>query len=379
MLLWTFEIPGYGGDVAIGADGTVFTTTTSLQYWWNCSYQYTGMVIALNGTTGAFKWSYCHPPSWMADPGPRFMGSVSIGADGTLYTLFGARLASCSATDTPTITNFTLLALHPASGQATSAFPLGTWFSNRCDTGDDDDSRVTIGVDGTIYVPVGSYVNAINASTPWALIWNFSLPMGASFNDDSITERYTTQPTIGADGTVFFVTCALAYVAPSSGGTLFSFNSSVYALSDITSMPASGSFTGTASSTNSMTSTGTPARSYSPTGTLSATRTGSDTVSSSASDTNTAMCTGTRTAMGTRPPSATPTDSTTRSSTAMGTRSWLASGRSHTTSVSPLDSRTLTASRTSSHRTATRTQTRTSSRAHLTAPTVSSSHTRKAK
>lgn len=162
---WSFATSEKGTTLmapAIATDGTIYISTKA------------GHVHALH-PDGTLAWTYDLGATGLSRAAP------IIGAGGTIYT--GAA-------------NGTIHAITP---QGAAAWP------SPFDVGDQTASSLAVGVDGTVYVSGVSYVSGHNRAVLFALAgdgtekWRF--PKAA---DPPKFGSFSTTPTVGADGIVYF-------------------------------------------------------------------------------------------------------------------------------------------------------------------------------
>ena len=152
-----------GTSPALGADGTVYVGTPSLYAPFSPAW---GYFYALDGATGAKKWSF--PMAGVSD-------AAALGTNGLLY------VASRDGQ---------LYALDSATGVKRWAFAAPA------------NSAPAIGWDGTVYLSAGSptqQVYAVNGATG---LKRWAFPLGAYGDPDSSNPRMSP-PAIGSDGTVY--------------------------------------------------------------------------------------------------------------------------------------------------------------------------------
>jgi outer membrane protein assembly factor BamB len=215
-------------DPAVGADGTVYATAaTPFDPPDPGPGPFIGTLYALDGRTGAHKWSWVTPLTYQAY-GPR---NPVIGANGTVYSSWWdgteseGKLAKLSAFDGATGVmkwafavaglgvspvavgvdgtvyfgaeypgeEWVLYALDGVTGAQRWAVPRGEGF------GDSSPSSPAIAADGTVYVGgnEGRFL-AFDGATG-AQKWSFATGPAPPYNS-----RFTSAPTITASGTVVF-------------------------------------------------------------------------------------------------------------------------------------------------------------------------------
>jgi outer membrane protein assembly factor BamB/subtilisin family serine protease len=153
-----------GASPAIAPDGTVYVGSDNK------------ILYALNGSTGATKWTFTAGTSLSSTP--------AIGSDGTIYFRDDTTLYALSS-----------------SGAQKWAFPLGSSAATY--------SSPVIGADGTIYVGIKGALYAVTDKTSSATAkWTFT----------TAGDIYST-PAIGSDGTIYFGTVAAS--GTSSSGVFY--------------------------------------------------------------------------------------------------------------------------------------------------------------
>lgn len=151
--LWTFNGGGFRDEPTIGADGTVYIGSDDHKLY------------AINGVTGALKWSF--------DTGSIILSAPAIGSDGTVY--FG------SSGEPVNHIGGKFYALDGATGAVKWSFTSPTWgFADPA-----------IEPDGTVIVPERESVYAFDGATG-AVKWHVPL-----------TGNFECAPTIGEDGTIY--------------------------------------------------------------------------------------------------------------------------------------------------------------------------------
>ena len=156
---WSAPVSGHPGQPTIGSDGTIYVGGN------------TGVISALNGQTGAAKWSF---QAAAQNPLNNITAGINIGSDGTVFVNAGIAYALDGATG---------VQKWQANAGAGGAFALAN-------------SAPAIGPLNTIYFGGSDPLYAVDGLTG-SVLWKVNTP-------NSIAGVFTT-PAVGTDGTVYCI------------------------------------------------------------------------------------------------------------------------------------------------------------------------------
>ena len=223
-LKWKYNTGNYnfGSSAVIGADGTIYTSSTSSS---------AGTLYAIN-PNGVLKWKY--------STGPIYGSSAAIGSDGTAYiadykgilyavnpdgTLKWNCAVGTAYYDTPSIGSDGTIYIACKNGILYAIADNGTlkWSYGIYET---LYGAPAISSDGTVYVVSASKLYAVNSTGK--LSWNYSI--GDSATNEGISA------VIGQDGTIYVGSSTGLYALNSKGSLKWS-----YAAGSICASPVIGS------------------------------------------------------------------------------------------------------------------------------------------